>query len=121
MAAMNEAQEAVLANLHRIQQNNLEQQNILLLGVLAVRRRRRERMLRREREEQAGRARAPRPRRWYTKGWVLGRSVHSQYENLFEQLDRECRGDYVSYIRMDRNTFAEILRRVAPRITKSQR
>ena len=120
MDLIHQAQQDALANLNIMQMHNMEEQNILLLSVLALRRRR-ERMSRRERELQAGRARAPRPRRWYTKSWVLGRAVHSQYENLFEQLDRECRGDYVSYLRMDRNTFAEILRRVAPRITKSPR
>lgn len=120
MDAMNQDELAALANMNQMAMHNLEEQNILLLCVVAQRRRRL-RMLRKERQQQAGRARAPRPRRWYTKGWVLGRAVHSQYENLFEQLDRECRGDYVSYLRMDRNTFAEILRRVGPRITKSPR
>ena len=41
-----------------------------------------------------------------------------QYDTLFQELDWESAGDYFGYIRMDHNLFAEILQRVAPRITK---
>ena len=44
-----------------------------------------------------------------------------QYETLFQELDRESEGDYIGFIRMDRNTFAEVLQRVEPRITGNER
>ena len=115
MALRNVAQDVALANLQRDLIANREQQNILLLGIMALRRRRR----RRREEEQAARQR--RPRRWWVKPWVRGREVHSQYRNLFEELDEEVEGDYMSYVRMDRNSFAEVLHRVAPRLRKNPR
>lgn len=60
-------------------------------------------------------------RRWWVKPWVLAREVHSQYANLFEELDLEFDMDYRAYVRMDRNLFSEILERVGPRITKNPR
>jgi hypothetical protein len=47
--------------------------------------------------------------------------MQGQYYHLFEELDRETLMDYKGYIRIDRELFAEILQRVAPRITKSTR
>ena len=41
-----------------------------------------------------------------------------QYHTLFQELDRECAGDYMNYIRMDRNLFHEVLHRVLPRVSK---
>ena len=35
--------------------------------------------------------------------------------------DRESEGDYMAYLWLDRNTFADLVHRVAPRITKSER
>ena len=109
-----------MENLQRRLRADMEEQNILLLLALVLRRRRNRR---REREQAALRnvQRQRRPRRWWVKPWVVGRQVHSQYGNLFEELEQECQGDYLSYIRMDRNTFAEILQRVAPRLRKNPR
>ena len=44
-----------------------------------------------------------------------------QYETLFQELERESRGDYVGYIRVDPTLFAELPHRVTPRITKGPR
>jgi hypothetical protein len=43
-----------------------------------------------------------------------------QYDTLFRELDRESQGDYVGFVRMDRNLFAELVRRVSPHITKGR-
>lgn len=120
MAFNHIVQHDALENLHRQLAADREQQNILLLVALVLRRRRNRR---REREQAALRnvQRQRRPRRWWVKPWVLGRRVHSQYGNLFEELDQECQGDYLSYLRMDRDSFAEILQRVAPRLRKNPR
>lgn len=99
----------------RIAQNRMVT-TVLLAGVLALRRRRR------ARERAQAQQRPPRrPRRWYVKPWVVGRGVHSQYRNLFEELDEQFDEDYRSYVRMDRQLFHEVLQRVAPRITKCPR
>lgn len=113
MAFMNNPQHVALENLQHLLLANQQQQNVLLLAVVALRRRRR-----RERDQAA---RPRNPRRWWVKPWVRQRQVHSQFENLFQELDEECDMDYMSYVRMDRNTFAEILQRVAPRLRKNPR
>lgn len=91
---------------------NRREQNVMLIAVMALRRRRRQREERRNRRA---------PRRWWVKPWVRDRQIHSQYANLFQQLDQEFDMDYRSYVRLDRNTFNEVLTRIAPRITKSPR
>ena len=62
-----------------------------------------------------------RRRRFWVRPWVERRRIFGQYETLFQELERESRGDFHSYLRMDRETFAELLQRVEPRITKSER
>ena len=65
------------------------------------------------------------PRRWQVKPWLRIRDMNSQYTNIFQQLDEFVEqhggGDYLGYIRIDQNTFAEVLERIGPRITKSTR
>ena len=103
-------QRIALRDLEAIVARNNRDQQILLLAVWAARRRQ---------EQRQGRAR--RPRRWWVKPWVARRPLHGQYHQLFQELDQECEMDYMSYIRVDRNMFAELLDRVGPRIEKSQR
>ena len=91
-------------------QNNRDNQ-VLMMAILAARRR----------EEDQARGRERRPRRWWVKPWIARRPLHGQYYQLFEELDRECEADYMAYVRVDRNTFAELLARVGPRIQMSQR
>lgn len=92
-----------------IAQNNQEHQ-VLMMAIWAARRR----------EEDQARGRERRPRRWWVKPWVSRRPLHGQYYHLFEELDRESEADYMSYVRIDRNLFAEILARIGPRIQKNQ-
>jgi hypothetical protein len=102
-------QRVALRDLEQVVAQNNQDQQVLLLAVLAARRR--------EQEE----ARARRPRRWWVKPWVAERPRHGQYFQLFEKLDVECNYDYMSYVKVDRNFFAEMLLRVGPRIQRSQR
>lgn len=62
-----------------------------------------------------------RRRRYWVKPWLSRRPILGQYDTLFQELDRESQGDYMGFIRLDRNLFHEILQRVAPRICKSDR
>ena len=62
-----------------------------------------------------------RRRRWWVRPWIERRQFYGQYETLFNELDREFDHDYMGYLRMDRNTFAEVLYRVAPRIAKCEK
>ena len=71
----------------------------------------------RERERQQGRRRR---RRW-VRPWIERRRLFGQYETLFQELERESRGDYVGYIQVDPKLFAELLLPVTPRITKGPR
>ena len=108
MALAQAPQRLALRDLEDLLIENQREQGVLIMAILAVRRRREERD---ERQE----------RRWWVKPWIGRRQVHGQYYNLFEELDRETLMDYRGYIRMDRELFAEILHRVAPRITKDNR
>ena len=60
-------------------------------------------------------------RRFCVKSWLQRRPRLGQYETLFQALDRESDGDYMGFIRMDRNLFAEVVQRVEPRIVRSER
>ena len=62
-----------------------------------------------------------RQRRWWVRPWIQRRRLFGQYDTLFQELERESQGDYVGYIRMDRDLFVELLDRVTPRITKGPR
>ena len=55
-----------------------------------------------------------RVRQYWVRPWVERRRLFGQYHTLFQQLERESHGDYQAYIRMDTNTFAELLLRVSP-------
>ena len=58
-----------------------------------------------------------RVRQYWVRPWIERRRLFDQYHTLFQELERESHGDYQAYIRMDPNTFAELLLRVSPRIT----
>ena len=62
------------------------------------------------------RRRRRRRRRYWVRPWLQRRPMLGQYDTLFQELDRECQGDYMNSIRLDRNVFNEVLQRVAPRI-----
>ena len=59
-----------------------------------------------------------RVRQYWVRPWIEPRRIFGQYHTLFQELERESHGDYEAYIRMDPNTFPELLLRVSPRITK---
>jgi hypothetical protein len=62
-----------------------------------------------------------RRRRWWVRPWIERRRLFGQYETLFRELERESRGDFVGYLRVNPDLFAELLLRVTPRITKGPR
>lgn len=99
-----------LQDLEELMEEDGGNQRILLIAVLAARQRQRREQNRERRE-----------RRWWCKPWVERRIDMGQYHKLFTFLDREFNEDYQEYLRVDRNLFGEILQRVAPRITKSDR
>ena len=72
-------------------------------------------LIRERQRQQRGR------RRFWVRPWIERRRLFGQYSTLFQELERESRGDYLNYIRMDTNCFAELLLRVTPRITKGPR
>lgn len=109
MALGQAPQRIALQDLQRMVAQNNRDHQILMMAVLAARRR----------EEDQARERAP--RRYWVKPWVGRRLQHGQFYHLFEELDRECESDYMSYVRVDRNLFAELLARIGPRIQMSQR
>ena len=104
-------QRLALRDLQDLMEENRRNHRILLLAILA--RRRRERQRQNQRMD----------RRWWVKPWssVERRIEFGPYHNLLEELDQTCQEDYRGYVRMDRNMFGELLQRIAPRITKSDR
>ena len=51
----------------------------------------------RQRQRERGRRRL----RWWVKPWIMRRRLFGQYYTLFLKLERESRGDYIGYIRMN--------------------
>ena len=69
-------------------------------------------------EEEAQALRARRRRRWWVKPWLQRRQMLDDYDNLMQELMRECDGDFKAYMRMSPDMFRELVDRVSPRITK---
>jgi hypothetical protein len=69
-------------------------------------------------QDQARRER--RRRRWWVKPWLQRRLMHGQYDQLMQELMRECEGDFKSYMRIDPEMFREMLAHVGPHITKNE-
>lgn len=61
-----------------------------------------------------------RRRTMWVKPWLLRRVTLGHYDTLMQELMRESRGDFKSYLRMEPEMFREMLDRVSPRIEKSQ-
>ena len=56
----------------------------------------------------------------WVKPWLLRRVTLGHYDTLMQELMRESRGDFKTFLRMELEMFREMLDRVAPRIEKSQ-
>lgn len=73
-------------------------------------------------EAERERQRAPRRRRrWWVRDWILRRPLFGQYETLMRELENEHASDFKSYLRVEPALWHELLDRVGPRITKSQK
>ncbi|XP_062584031.1 putative nuclease HARBI1 [Saccostrea cucullata] len=59
-------------------------------------------------------------RRWWVKPWIERRMLFGQYETLMREIERECQGDFLNYMRMPPVMFYELLQRITPRIQKSE-
>ena len=62
-----------------------------------------------------------RRRRWWVRDWILRRPLFGQYETLMRELENEHASDFKSYLRVEPALWQELLDRVGPRITKSQK
>ena len=60
-------------------------------------------------------------KRWCVKHWIERRLLFGQYHIHYQELERESEGNCIGYIRMSRDMFAELLLRVTPLISKSNR
>ena len=58
---------------------------------------------------------------WCVKLWIERRLLFGQYHIRFQELERESEGDCIGYIRISRDMFAELLLRVTPLTSKSNR
>jgi hypothetical protein len=59
-----------------------------------------------------------RPRRWWTREWVLDRPLYGQYEKLMTQLTAHDQASFRNFVRVDPDLFHELLQRIAPRIER---
>ena len=89
----------------KVQQQELQKQLLVVLALLIRRRRK----CRRQR------------RRWWVKPWIRRHVLFGQYHTLMMEINRECQGDFVNYMRMQTAMFHELLQRITPRIQKSTR
>ena len=60
-----------------------------------------------------------RRRTMWAKPWLLRRVTLGHYDTLMQELMRESRGDFKSYLRMEPEMFREMLDRVSPVIVRS--
>lgn len=97
-----------LNQLDEANRQNALRHRILVLAVLEDRRRRRQRQQNQRK-----------PRSCWQRLWIARRPMLGQYDNIFELLDHQLDGDYRRYLGLDRDLFAELVRRVSPRIRKS--
>lgn len=70
-------------------------------------------------EEQRRAEEARRERTVWVRPWLQRRVLLGHYDTLMVELQREARGDFKSFLRVDPDLFLEILGRVERRITKS--
>jgi len=61
-----------------------------------------------------------RRRTMWVKPWLLQRVTLGHYDTLMQELMRESRGDFKTFLRMEPEILREMLDRVAPRIEKCQ-
>jgi len=61
-----------------------------------------------------------RRRTMWVKPWLLRRVTLGHHDTLMQELMRESRGDFKTFLRMEPEMFREMLDRVAPRIEKCQ-
>ena len=89
----------------RIQLQVLQQRHMVVQALLL------------RRQQRQGRSK----RRWWVKPWIERRILFGQYETLMREIERECQGDFLNYLRMPPVMFYELLQRITPRIQKSER
>ena len=51
--------------------------------------------------------------------WIHKRQLFGNYEALMADLERQSRGDFVGFIRMDPEMFHELLMRLPRKLTKA--
>ena len=62
--------------------------------------------------------RRARRRQYWVRPWIGRRLEFGDYDNLMQELEREARGDFVGFLRMEPQMFRELLARLTPRLTK---
>ena len=58
------------------------------------------------------------PRREWCKDWLRKRNERGSHATIFQELKSGYESDFTNYMRMDPNTFYDLLERVKPVITK---
>jgi len=71
-------------------------------------------LLRRHQQREERRRR----RRFWVRPWISRRARFGNYENLMMELERESRGDFVNFLRMEPRMFRELLDRLTPRLRR---
>ena len=59
-------------------------------------------------------------RRWWTRDWLLLRTIHGQYEALMAELRFEIPEAFENFVRVDVQMFQELLHVLGERITKKR-
>ena len=64
------------------------------------------------------RRRRRRHRQRWMRSWLSRRLLFGDYEYIMAELERESKGDFVAYLRMEPAMFHELLQRMTPRLSK---
>ena len=54
----------------------------------------------------------------WVRPWIQRRQMFGHYTTLMAELERESRGDFIGFMRMEPAMFHELLMRLTPRLTK---
>lgn len=89
----------------------LLQEEILILACIIG-------LLRLKKRNAFAKVKVPTRRKWWSRPWLMRRTMYGQYEQLMSELAREDVPGFKNFLRVEPQLFLELLERVSPRIQR---
>ena len=58
-------------------------------------------------------------KRIWCREWLMRRSIHGDYHQLLEELNKEDKMGFKNFVRIQPELFSEMVERISPRLTKN--